>query len=84
MPEDEVEPCSKIDAEPMEVEHARLERWDPETSIYKSVCPVCRKGALLIPRDRETGALRREDRCILCGQRVIYTDASVGLEKFST
>ena len=49
---------------------------------YKSVCPACTKGLLLVTRDQKTFALSREDRCILCGQLVHYTDDSINGEAF--
>jgi hypothetical protein len=40
----------------------------------KSHCPTCGRGALLVRRDADTLKLLPEDRCILCAQRVVYTD----------
>ncbi len=54
------------------VKHSSLERSD--NSAYRSVCPVCQEGTLLVARDINTGALLPEDRCVLCGQGFIYID----------
>lgn len=58
---------------PLEIKHADLTRLS-EDSIYKSVCPKCSEGSLLLRRDSLTWFLRNYDNCILCGQHVIYTD----------
>lgn len=58
---------------PVEVAHADLER-DSEDSIFRSTCPVCKVGLLCVSRNRETFDLEAKDRCLLCGQVVIYTD----------
>lgn len=71
-----------LHAEPVRVKHADLERWDPE-SAYKSKCPACEAGLLLVYRDRTTFRLARTDRCISCAQTVIYTDAEISGEAFS-
>jgi len=42
---------------------------------YKSVCPECDKGLLLMVRDpNRRFKLRAEDHCVLCGQQYEYTD----------
>lgn len=58
---------------PIEVKWKELDRASDE-SMYRSVCPVCIQGILLIRRNWQTGKLEKEDRCILCGQAVIYID----------
>jgi len=55
-----------------EIRHADLERWSDE-SRFKSKCPVCADGILLIGRD-ELGQLQGFDRCIGCGQAFKYLD----------
>lgn len=40
---------------------------------YKRECPACKKGILPVRRD-ENGKLLNTDSCLLCGQRVEYTD----------
>jgi len=61
--------------EPLGVNHADLERFDPEVSAYKSICPHddC-NGVLLVARDQKTLKLLAKDRCQLCGQPVVYLD----------
>lgn len=58
---------------PITVRHADLIRWS-ENSPYKSKCPVCPDGVLLIRRDPDSGALEELDFCIACGQAVVYGD----------
>ena len=62
-----------INAEPIHVNHSELTRASEE-SIYRSECPVCTIGFLLVKRNQETFRLESEDNCILCAQRVIYDD----------
>lgn len=57
--------------EPQHVAHAALTRSGE--SIYRSVCPVCLEGALLVGRD-DDGRLSAFDNCISCGQQFVYTD----------
>jgi hypothetical protein len=54
------------------VYHATLKRVGD--SMYKSVCPFCADGVLLMHRDKETMALSPIDRCIKCAQEVEYLD----------
>jgi len=63
------------------VEHASLRVFDP-ASAFKRLCPVC-EGLLLVWRRPPTFRLSRFDRCVLCAQRVWYTDARVGGEEFA-
>lgn len=65
----------------VKVAHSELERWDSD-SAYKSKCPACGEGILLIHRDPKTLTLQRQDRCISCGQQFFYTDPEVNGEKF--
>ena len=70
--------------DPIRISHASLERWG-ENSAYKSKCPECKDGLLLIHRDPNLNyALVRADRCVSCGQQVYYTDDAVNGESFST
>lgn len=62
------------------VAHADLERWDD--GPYKSKCPACEDGILLICRNQKSFCLERQDRCISCGQQFYYTDATVNGETF--
>lgn len=61
-----------IDKEPIPIKHSSLKRTDD--SIYRSVCPECKEGVLLVGRDLETFKLSEVDRCISCAQQFIYTD----------
>lgn len=62
-----------VDNPPLHVKHAELLRTSYD-SIYKTVCPACDDGLLLVARDQKTFELLADDRCVLCGQRVIYDD----------
>jgi hypothetical protein len=62
-----------LDAPVLEVRHADLTRQSGD-SRYRSVCPVCLEGLLLVQRDDTSFVLREFDNCILCGQRVRYLD----------
>jgi len=64
-----------------EVRHADLTRSSSE-SDYKSDCPVCGEGILLVSRPPQKFTLNRYERCTLCGQAFWYTDAGVGHERF--
>ena len=55
--------------------HHNLKREDEE-SIYKSSCPICALGILLVGRDQKTLLLRDWDRCILCGQALVTSCGS--------
>jgi uncharacterized protein (DUF983 family) len=68
-----------IDAAPIEVAHAHLERMSDE-SPYRSRCPTCGKGALLVYRDPTTFRLIDTDRCTWCAQTIIYTDGTIAGE----
>ena len=68
-----------IDAEPIRVEHSSLERWS-EGSTFRAHCPRCKTGLLLVARHQRTLRIQREDRCISCAQRFIYTDNAIGGE----
>lgn len=72
---------SKLDAPPIEVRHSLLSRATTE-SAYRSVCPSCHHGILLVRRDELTMKLQRDDRCISCGQAVRYLDAAINGEEF--
>jgi predicted RNA-binding Zn-ribbon protein involved in translation (DUF1610 family) len=58
---------------PLMVEHKKLERFSSE-SIFRSKCPNCEDGILLMARDQKTGKILEEDVCISCGRRVRYLD----------
>ena len=57
---------------PLHVKHADLTRVGD--SEYKSDCPECGYGVLLVNRDPQNFRLQEQDRCVLCGQPVIYDD----------
>ena len=60
-----------INSDPIEVAHSDLERTGE--SVYRSVCPKCKEGVLLVYRTSDH-KLSEFDRCVLCGQQFIYTD----------
>lgn len=60
------------------VAHDELERWDD--GAYKSKCPACEEGLLLVRRDHKTLELERLDQCVSCGQQFYYTDSEVNGE----
>jgi len=61
---------------PLKVKHADLERANDE-SAYRSKCPVCKKGVLMMRRDLKTARLEDYDFCCLCAQRFEYEDIDV-------
>lgn len=67
---------SNVGAPLVRVNHASLERTDPDLSVFRSNCPKCDHGMLLMRRNRETFAIQRDDRCTLCGQAFRYTDCT--------
>lgn len=62
-----------VGAPTIAIAHSSLTRYNDE-SAYKSKCPACKEGVLLVMRDQKTLELRKDDRCILCAQHVIYSD----------
>jgi len=60
-----------IDSPVIEVEHASLTRASNE-SLYRSFCPVCKEGILLLRRDSTSIKLMRDDYCTLCAQHIRY------------
>lgn len=57
----------------LRVLHSNLERANPD-SAFRTRCPACREGLLMVFRDPVTLALTRDDYCTRCGQRVYYCD----------
>ena len=57
---------------PIKVKHGDLKRVGD--SRYKSECPKCEDGILLVARNPKTLQLEAGDHCMLCGQAFIYTD----------
>jgi predicted RNA-binding Zn-ribbon protein involved in translation (DUF1610 family) len=70
---------NNIKRPPIRISHTKLKRWNEE-SPYKSLCPTCETGPLLIVRDHTSGRLTNVDRCLGCGQMVIYLDATINDE----
>jgi hypothetical protein len=62
-----------MDKPVIEVNHKDLERFS-EDSPFKSKCPVCKEGILLLGLDLENWKFREYDRCVGCGQQVKYKD----------
>lgn len=59
--------------DPIFVLHGGLERFSSD-SPYKSHCPACPDGILIVSRDPDTFNLSRADRCVVCAQAVVYAD----------
>lgn len=68
-----------IHAEPIRVAHASLAPWSADSS-FRVHCPTCKTGLLLVARHPRTLRIVREDLCISCAQRVVYTDETIGGE----
>lgn len=67
---------------PLRVRYQDLEPDDPKLPAkWSRTCPACKKGILLVRRDHKTSILLKEDACILCGRRVVYTDIEFLWEK---
>ena len=67
---------SNINEAAITVRHQDLKRAGRagDNGIYRSVCPKCKIGILLMRRDQKTGELIEDDHCMLCGQYFIYSD----------
>lgn len=65
------EPLANMGKPRLPVEHAALVRIDG--SAYKSVCPACQIGLLVMRRNAQF-QLEPTDRCTHCGQPVYYLD----------
>ena len=64
------------------VKHSDLERI-AEDEVFKSFCPVCDQGVVLVARDMENGGcLSRYEHCTLCGQHFFYTDEDISGQRF--
>jgi len=61
----------------VKVVHRNLQRAD-ENSPFRSLCPFCFNGILLVGRDDKDFKLKAQDRCVLCGQAVEYIDMQDG------
>ena len=62
------------------VRHSDLRRIDEDTA-YRSDCPECGLGVLLVQRDQTTLVLLRSDLCARCWTRFWYTDETINGEK---
>lgn len=58
--------------------HSSLRRSDD--GAFKSECPVCEGGVLLVNRHYRLRSITSLDRCVSCGQRVVYLDDKIGGE----
>ena len=67
---------ANFSAPPIKIKHSKLTLSDQgvDGSKFRAICPKCKKGILLVRRNDTTYILEANDRCILCGQLVIYTD----------
>lgn len=63
---------SRVDKPLMKVKHAELKRYSD--SPFRSICPGCNTGLLLVRRDNSTFEIQSFDICSLCGQVVEYED----------
>ncbi len=63
-------------------EHVNFYELLPYSGSFKSLCPFCDKGLLPVSRNQESGELLPADRCLLCGQLVIYDDFEL-MKKFN-
>jgi predicted RNA-binding Zn-ribbon protein involved in translation (DUF1610 family) len=64
-----------------QVQHSNLERAS-EDSPYRSWCPECGKGILMVGRDNDTLKLQKIDHCTHCGQLFFYEDPDIAGEPF--
>jgi hypothetical protein len=73
---------ANINNPPKHVKHSELKRANPQ-AFYRSECPECKLGVLLVTRDKETFVVLETDYCVLCGQQFIYDDVERlrGLER---
>lgn len=65
--------CENVNKPPIRIRHADLVRSSPD-SLYRSKCPACPDGALLVQRNPETIAIEEVDFCVACAQTFVYTD----------
>jgi predicted RNA-binding Zn-ribbon protein involved in translation (DUF1610 family) len=64
---------------PLRLSHTTLKRAS-EDSAFRSKCPACLDGVLLVMRDSKSHALINVDTCTSCGQRIIYKDTFINDE----
>jgi uncharacterized protein (DUF983 family) len=65
----------------LRVRHADLAVASDEPGALARLCPACKRGTLGVRRDAATMRIASVDQCLLCGQRVRYTDAADLREK---
>lgn len=65
--------CENVNKPPIRVRHADLTRSTPN-SLYRSRCPACPDGDLLVRRNPKTFSLEEVDYCVACAQAFIYMD----------
>jgi hypothetical protein len=68
-----------LDKPVLHIRHTELKRAS-EDSFFRSMCPVCENGVLLVSREPKMLNLARFDICISCGQRVEYLDQDIAGE----
>ena len=73
IPDSGIETGANREVPVIEVKHSELERASEE-SLYRSVCPVCKHGYLMVGRNPKDMSLMAEDYCIWCAQRFRYLD----------
>jgi hypothetical protein len=70
---------ANINKQVVNVNHNELTRFGD--GIYKSECPECKEGLLLVGRNQETLILEEYDYCVLCGQSFRYLDIETMRER---
>ena len=68
-----------IGKRPLRIFHQNLKRISDE-SAFKVYCPACPDGILLVFRDQDSLRVLSHDRCLSCGQHVVYLDKVIGDE----
>jgi len=81
MSEKQIEVGQNLKNPIISVKHADLERIGPN-EVYKSWCPVCNQGVLLVSRKLGSMHISRYEHCTMCGQQFFYTDDNVRGEPF--
>jgi len=78
-----VKAYENMNAKPIRVSHADLQRYGETESEFKKLCPACLKGCVMVYRDQKSMMLMNVDRCTWCGQTLIYSDKYIGGEPVS-
>lgn len=58
------------------VRHAELKRADPD-SLFRSWCPVCNVGLLMVSRHQDSMVLSKLDHCCMCAQPFFYEEDEI-------